>query len=140
MSDNFAIEIREWLANGDGNNDHGNQQETVHDRTEQKGKNPIQEEDEGDGAIQDRNARLPRSRKLAEMVRSSRREPTTLRVPVRTAGADFLADTISATKLAVIPMTAINETACRTRQILNVTPRTPKSGPAILDEGEVWTL
>jgi len=58
----------------------------------------------------------------------------TLRVPTRTGGGVWLTDTISETKLAVMPMMEMSETACIPLTTVKVAPRAPKFGPGILDE------
>lgn len=61
-------------------------------------------------------------------------EHTTLRVPTRTGGGVWLTDTISATKLAVMPMMEMRETACIPLTTVKVAPRAPNCGPGILNE------
>lgn len=57
---------------------------------------------------------------------------TMLNVPTNTFDGALLLDTISATKLAAIPMMAIKDTICSILTVLKVPPRAPASGPAIL--------
>jgi hypothetical protein len=61
-------------------------------------------------------------------------EHTTLSVPTRTGGGVWLTDTISETKLAVMPMMEMSEMACIPRTTVKVAPRAPKFGPGILNE------
>jgi len=58
----------------------------------------------------------------------------TLRVPTRTGGGVWLTDTISETKLAVMPMMEMRETACIPLTTVKVAPRAPNCGPGILNE------
>lgn len=57
---------------------------------------------------------------------------TTLRVPIRTWGGAWFEETISAMKLAVMPMIAMREMACIPRTTVKVAPRAPNAGPGIL--------
>lgn len=59
----------------------------------------------------------------------------TLRVPIRTCGGAWFADTISAMKLAVMPMMAMREMTCMPRTTVKVAPRAPNCGPGILAVG-----
>lgn len=56
---------------------------------------------------------------------------TTLSVPISTSGGETSLDTICEIKLAVMPITAIRHTACRTRTALKVAPRAPWLGRSI---------
>jgi len=60
----------------------------------------------------------------------------TLRVPIRTRGGDWFADTISAMKFAVIPIMAMRETASIPRTTVKVAPRAPNAGPCIFAGGD----
>jgi len=52
----LAIEIREWLPHHDGNDNQSNQEKRVDACADQKRKDAVEIEDEGDGTIQHGNA------------------------------------------------------------------------------------
>ena len=60
------------------------------------------------------------------MVGVEARGHTTLRVPIRTWGGAWLAETISAMKFEVIPIMVMRQMACRARTTVKVAPRAPK--------------
>lgn len=59
---------------------------------------------------------------------------TTESVPMRTCGGDWFEATISAMKLAVIPMMAMREITCMMRTTVNVAPRAPNFGPGMMKD------
>jgi len=72
-----------------------------------------------------RNGRMLSRKRIKVMAQYKTAMQTTLSVPISTFGGAVFADTISAMKLAVMPIMAIKDTACRIRVILNVAPRAP---------------
>jgi hypothetical protein len=80
-------------------------------------------EDVGYDTVEDSDAGLGRSVKVVRSHEMA--QLTTLRVPTRTLGGELLAPTISAMKLAVIPMMAMSDMACIPRTTVKVAPRAP---------------
>jgi hypothetical protein len=62
---------------------------------------------------------------------------TTLRVPMRTCGGAWSAETISDMKFDVIPIMVMREIACMARTTVKVAPRAPKFWLAILMGEEI---
>jgi len=56
IPNHVAFEVRERLADNDGDNDDSDQQERIHSRIDKKWENSIHEEDKGDGAVHHSNA------------------------------------------------------------------------------------
>lgn len=129
----WAAEVGEWLSNCHGYDDDGDEEETVCAGVDEEGELGVVVEDVCYGAVKDCDTGLWGFYvNMWEEELSSKGRLTTLRVPTRTFGGAVAAATISATKLAVMPMMEMRQMTCIARTTVKVAPRAPYLGAGML--------
>lgn len=126
-SERRAVEITDGLTNSNSHDDNCDQEEGVGTGGDQKGEGGVVVENVGDCDVEDCDACLFPVSSVAVFA-IQRVKITTERVPTRTLGGTVLFATMSAMKLAVIPMIEMSETACIPRITVKVIPKAPCCG------------
>lgn len=126
LADQFAVQIRERLADQHRDHNDRNQQKPVHRRVDEKRQDVVDEEDESECAVENGDASLQTVRMSINATYYRFRSPlTTLITPTRTLGGVRLLETICEMKFAVMPIIAMRHMAWKIRTIWNVAPSAP---------------